>query len=582
MKGFLYKIWKQYKFNNILFKNLSIIIGAVLLLMIVFSSVIFAFNKRMSENELKMMQKNSMDVFVNSVDQIFQEVTFIVEYLATDDLVKIYTYNDRPKDIIGDYDVSMRNKIIEIPTIYDYIDSVYIYSANTERVFSSAGEFAAKEFRDSEWLEAYANSSEMTTVYFRKMYNRFPYVMTVVKRLDTYESKGAVVVNVNMAKIGKTIDPGGKKSLEKYIIDADNNIIYENSMSMFLEKFDTSLIGGVEEDVAAITGTGRNTTIVLHKMSNVFNLRYIEINRLDSFSLSQRKLFLVLLLIALAAIILIMAVVIQLNVKIYEPLYQLSVIDDFSASDKRSMWRSSAETSKIAEKIISVLDMSNDLKTDLFKQFEKAERFKNYSLQLQINSHFIFNTLNHISLSLAKDFGKDNYAVKLLADMSKFIRYTLNTDESFVTVSTEIECAKIYLTLMQARNDEGFNIDWNIDERLLGMKIPKLCLQPVIENAVFHGLMPSEKERQTLKISITETDGTALIEITDNGEGMSEESLASLIDSLYEDELFGSKHIGLKNVHQRIKIYFGEEWGVSVESKSGVGTRVILRFPKKA
>ncbi len=199
------------------------------------------------------------------------------------------------------------------------------------------------------------------------------------------------------------------------------------------------------------------------------------------------------------------------------------------------------------------------------------------ALQAQVNPHFLYNTLDSINWMLI-DKG-DFQSSRIIQSLGKMLRYSINTDETDVTLRDEINFVENYLQIQKNRMEDRLNYQITIPEELLDKTVPKLFLQPIVENAIKHGLNSTGKPG-TIRIW-AEQGELIRVMVEDTGVGMSRAKLESLgtkdpIGTLSED----STHIGLANVNQRIKLKYGEKYGVLIKSKPGVGTKVTILLPK--
>ncbi|WP_098744647.1 sensor histidine kinase [Paenibacillus sp. EZ-K15] len=205
------------------------------------------------------------------------------------------------------------------------------------------------------------------------------------------------------------------------------------------------------------------------------------------------------------------------------------------------------------------------------------------ALQSQINPHFLYNTLNCIS-SIGLEYGSREIA-QIASCMSKIFRYSIRKDD-LVRIREELDCIQAYMNIIAIRYENKFIIEIDVDEGLLEMQTPKMILQPIVENAVYHGL---ERMDQGGRLQVTgsiDAHGDVCFQITDTGKGMEPEQLASLLAKLGmaspEPAPDGqpATSIGLSNIHNRLRLLFGEGYGIAIESQFGHGTTVTVRIPK--
>lgn len=211
-------------------------------------------------------------------------------------------------------------------------------------------------------------------------------------------------------------------------------------------------------------------------------------------------------------------------------------------------------------------------------ELEKKEAELN-ALQSQINPHFLFNTMESISMnSLNKG---DLETADVIRSFSKLLRRSIEWGNDTTTLKNELDLVWDYLKIHKFRHKNKFLYDISINQRLHNISVPKFILQPVVENAILHGL--ELKEDQGLLKIYAQTAGDDLeIVIEDNGLGMEQnalENIQAIIEKGKEGESGADQRIGLLNVHQRLKLYYGEQYGIKISSVLNAGTKVIIMLP---
>lgn len=195
-------------------------------------------------------------------------------------------------------------------------------------------------------------------------------------------------------------------------------------------------------------------------------------------------------------------------------------------------------------------------------------------LEAQINPHFIHNTLNSMNyLALVK--GNKELST-LIESFNKLLRMSMAIDVSYVTVAQEVENIKDYAHIQNIRFEDAFIIDTIIDPSALMGKIPKLILQPIVENAIIHGILPSGRQGHIL-IAIRKKANMLMITITDDGIGIPQERLEAILNRDKKGSL--AKHIGVQNVFDRLQLYYGSGIDVTMKSTPGNGTTTIIMIP---
>ena len=195
-------------------------------------------------------------------------------------------------------------------------------------------------------------------------------------------------------------------------------------------------------------------------------------------------------------------------------------------------------------------------------------------LQAQINPHFLYNTLD--SIVILAESQRDEDVVNMVTSLSNFFRNSLNRGEDIISLRAELSQAQSYLEIQQIRYSDILSYLITVPENLQDCPVPKLILQPLIENALYHGIK-NRRGRGMIEITGREEDGSILIRVQDNGAGMTPEQLQQLQSGVYEEHHSG---LGLKNVHQRIRLYCGAPYGLTFESEAGKGPAVTIRLPR--
>lgn len=212
----------------------------------------------------------------------------------------------------------------------------------------------------------------------------------------------------------------------------------------------------------------------------------------------------------------------------------------------------------------------------------RLDRAEVLALRAQIDPHFIYNALGTIASFVRTDPAR---ARELILEFADFTRYSFRAAGQYTALSDELRNIDRYLTLERARFGEGLDVRLHVDPECLGVVVPFLALQPLVENAVRHGL--AGRREGTITITALGSGTTCEIGVEDDGVGMDPELLRSgAIDALAPSDLLSSEsdgaHVGLTNVDQRLRSAFGNDYGLVVETGLGAGTKVSMRVPKFA
>ena len=235
------------------------------------------------------------------------------------------------------------------------------------------------------------------------------------------------------------------------------------------------------------------------------------------------------------------------------------------------------EVEHLSRSIQSMVSTMRHLMDDILQQEEQKRRSELDVLQSQINPHFLYNTLD--SVIWMTENGRTEDAVVMLTSLARLFRISLSRGSNIITVAEELEHARHYLTIQKMRYKNKFSADLSADG-VESLYTIKLIVQPILENAIYHGMDYADGDGKICVRAFREGEDT-VIEVADNGLGMPEEVVERLLDQGSAYAAAGSKGsgIGLRNVHRRIQLTFGREYGLTILSEPDDGTVVRIRLP---
>lgn len=233
------------------------------------------------------------------------------------------------------------------------------------------------------------------------------------------------------------------------------------------------------------------------------------------------------------------------------------------------------ETSQSLQKLIDEVYV-HKIKEERWYRQQKESEFK--MLSSQINPHFLYNTLEMIRMKALVN--KDPDVATLIKKLSKMMRQALERTDRPVALKDELSLIKNYLEIQAMRFGDHFSYTVEVEPGLDDYKVFPLLIQPIVENAIVHGLEPKE-ERGHLTLTIVDDGKDITIAVHDNGVGMTPKRLTEVRQGLTVTEHLNGRRIGIRNVHQRMMLYYGQEYGLTIKSTINVGTTMTLRLPKR-
>ena len=238
----------------------------------------------------------------------------------------------------------------------------------------------------------------------------------------------------------------------------------------------------------------------------------------------------------------------------------------------------SYEVEHLGKSIKNMLGRIKVLMSDLVAEHNAKRKSEFDTLQSQINPHFLYNTLDIIVWMIENE--NSDKAVNIVTALAKFFRISLSKGKNIITVKDEVEHVRNYLMIQNMRFKNRFEYSIDVDEEVLSYSSLKLMLQPLVENAIYHGMEFMDGDGE-IDVKVFKEDDSLYFTITDNGLGMSEDMVETLLSKDFAPSKKGSG-IGAKNVNERIKLYFGSEYGLKVESEPDEGTKITIHLPAVA
>lgn len=374
------------------------------------------------------------------------------------------------------------------------------------------------------------------------------------------------------------------------LTDSQENINRLDSVKKYLENLETykgrieqNLLDGNkyetnmeiwENDIQIVTTLFRET---------IFQYIYYEIKDIQQAREEYQKSFAAITTFLVAAFVCIVIIVVFISYyipqSITQPIRELSEITDQVAKGNlnvHSEARAGAEISMLNDSLNVMIDKIRELVEQVKKEQIRLRKAEFELLQAQINPHFLYNTLDAI-VWLA-EAGEQQKVVNMVENLSDFFRTSLNQGKDIISIKEELQHVRSYLEIQQVRYQDILKYEIYVPEEMNKYTIPKITIQPLVENALYHGI---KNKRGQGKIAVTGRmeEEYFIIQIEDNGIGMSEKRLQQVRDGIQNKVPTENDIYGLYNVNERIRLNFGEKYGISIESAYMEGTVVSIKLP---
>jgi len=436
-----------------------------------------------------------------------------------------------------------------------------------------------QSYRDYEDI---INSSVVASNFsrdFQKDFDYETYLVIVGKKtiadseLETMLAEARGIV----AELEALTDTSGNmrrlNSVEKYLDSLEN---YKERIEKNLQE------GNPREDNMQIWESGVQSVTTLIK-KNITEYIHYEIQDIQtSYEEYQNMLMRIIRFSGVTFISILFLIVVlsyYISTSITQPIRQLGKVTDQVAKGDltvRSDVRSGAEVSKLTDSFNTMIDKVNELLEQVTVEQDRLQKARMELLQAQINPHFLYNTLDAI-VWLA-EAGEQKRVVSMVGSLSDFFRTSLSRGKDIISIKEEITHVRSYLEIQQVRYQDILNYEILIPEEFYNFMIPKITVQPLVENALYHGIK-NKRGLGLIQITGEKTGDFFVINIKDNGIGITEERLVQVREGIENKVLTGKDMYGLYNVNERIRLNFGEKYGIYIESEYGEGTTVKVLLP---
>ena len=414
---------------------------------------------------------------------------------------------------------------------------------------------------------------------------KYRWVVSLSRSVElTYDGKivpGVLLVDMNFSgieQICKNVNMG--KSGYIYLIDSNGEIIYHPRQQLIYSNLiqENTKESANYEDGNHIEEFLGEKRIITVKTVGYTGWKIVGVKPMTELSKNYIQVGVFAVFILIAVIFILVAVNIFVSTRITSPIRALekSVKDlEDGIADVEISVKGSHEIKHLGKAIKSMVNNMRKLMNDIVIEQEAKRKSELNVLQSQINPHFLYNTLDSIVWMIENE--KYDGAIVMVTALARLFRISLSKGENIITLRDELEHAKNYLTIQNIRYKNKFDYYIEAEESILDLACIKLIIQPLIENAIYHGMEFMYGDGEILVKAYTNNE-TLYIDIIDNGLGMPEEA----VNKLLSNDNYSKKGsgIGLKNVNERIKLYFGEIYGLEIFSEPDEGTTIRIRIPK--
>lgn len=543
-----------------IFKKIEFKISACFFVIsiLIISLMLFSWYKQSSSKLMKYEKEETSQEVKNAS-------IYVASYLEKNkNLASLLAMSAESQNIMDDKtDFKNLKDIIKVSEKSDeFIKKIFLVSENGNIISNEKVNLETnKDMKNISWYKKLINSNNMafaSKADFSKISSdSSKNIISISKEIKDKNNKrlGFVVINLSykfLEDFLSTINFG--KDGYVFILSSEEELLFK---SKNMEDFG-------KKDYEKLLKKRMKPEKMDFVSSNVFipntQWKLVGISFSNAISNLKKQLIESSLILALIVFVLTLLVSIFVSKKISKPIIYL--IGEIKKTDKKlykikSLPQASSEIQILTKEYNNLIDRIFVLTEDIEKKEEQKRTYQVKALQSQINPHFLYNTLDTILWLV--EFGENEKAIKVTKNLGMLLRNSLNIDEDFVKLDKEIEHAKNYLDIQKIRYDNKFTYEFIKKIQTSSLYVPKLILQPIIENAIYHGIR-EKKSKSYIKIIVEKNPEYLIIKIIDNGLGPKEKK------ENIPTKLGG---IGMENVNNRIKLLCGEKYNLKMQRENG-------------
>lgn len=557
----------NFRFNSLFIKTLG---RLCLLIMMPFCGIVscsWILYGNIKEAEMKRQCTQATESLAIKWQQIQDECDREFSFIKFDSDIELFLYDYKRDGRFYNYQHVI--KLISMPILTrSYLSNIYIINYDNGVILNKTGTIKIEDFPDNGLFEgitaaekgictagSYTEKSDPSVIFWQ--------------RINEGKKNALFVMQFSVKKLLKIIC--FQEEGEFYIINNGKVILSDNQEMTGQTKALTEKREELKKKYVAFSQKQmpNDTEIILYMEKG--NIRK---------DLQIIAKFIIAFIIGMFLLTLTLAV--WMADKLYQPFGEiLYLIRSSDSLPKEEVgFEGKDELEYILKSIEKRAYFNEDVSKEMTRRLELLKRAQAIALQSQINPHFMSNTLENINYMAVDALGKDNKVSEMIKALADMLRNSLKGTGALVTIREEIAYCEKYLKIQKIRYEDKFDVIWKVDPEVYECRIIRIVLQPLIENAVYYGIRPLSA-KGLIRITVHSAGDRIQILVTDNGLGMTKEKREELNLQIRQNMIRESSHIGLSNVYQRLKLYYGDECEIDIESKPGAGTCIGIRIPKQ-
>ncbi len=592
------KLFRSLPIRNKIFLTFA---GGYVLLITIIAVVIYWTNVNEMREQAQSMSKLLSAQFSRTIDLYFEDIERLSLAIFTDSYIQETIANK--SDIELTKDLSIRNGMFQRLFNHTYplenIEGITIYSdGGTVFDYAISGNMNVRyEPTEEKWMKTLEDSKKNTILFLStsertRSDGKKTQVVSLVRNIYSIPFRdkiGAMKIDINIDVFTRLLEIENIDEIEEHmrilILDENSTAIYDHHKELIAKKINLDLSLNKQDKPSDGTfGWGENSYLYANNYSTFTKWNSLVLIDNQLIVYEKKQIFWFIAISGLIAISIIFVISYLLSFSITKPLtrfvQEMKKVESGDLTERMNLG-GYPEMDVITRVYNSMLDSINKLITEVYESSITEKNAKISALQSQINPHFLYNTLN-VMKSIGRVKGVEEVA-EISESLSDLFKYTMKDLDEPVALHEEVNHIDNYMRILSHRFMDRFLFNKQIAENTKYVKIPKLLIQPIIENAVNHGLK-NRKDGGEIILDTHIDNCNLVIEVSDNGIGMDTETLEKVNESIHRNTLdVKTEGVALVNISQRLHLLYGYRYQINIESEENEGTvvRIILPLDKQ-
>lgn len=561
----------RYKWQSLFVRNLKKYILLIFIPLMILLLIVYYVCRINIMNDLI----NGIDININTnenlVQDMLEECQNFYDVISIDDPLRNFcTMSDFDYSNLNDIKVinDLSSMLSKHMAVMNSIDGIIVYSEKNNCIVSNYGNENLEKFVYSDRVK---NKIGAYKPYYQ-IYKGdaescidFIYKISLESNYDNY-----IIITLN---VDEAINNAEMSSIENIFLEYNNEIVYSKNRNYTVPKEEKRYEKLSRKNITFFN----RDDILVERGLNGYNIKLIMQITGEIFK-SYDKVLRITFVLCIAVIMLLSILLsFVMSMQYYNSISNIVMLCQKNLMEYDM---GSDEIELISSSINNLSNKLSNTEEQLASQIIDLQRAQILIMQNQINPHFLFNTLNAINVLIIDESGEDSTSVMLIEKLSEMLSALLNTKTNMITTEEELNYTQTYIDIESIKHMNSFDVAWSVQDDLKQQMIPKMILQPIVENALNHGVykLPKSK-RGKIVINIYSNNENINFDISDNGTGLDIDKLYKINNDLSMGVVPEPRHIGLLNVNIRIRTMYGDRYGCSIVSDEN-GTTVKIIIPR--